>query len=305
MCCGGGHNSEVIGAYLAVLRRRRYSAKTLQTYGNALEHFVAFIGNARLQDVDAAQVEAWRLHLVKRGLAPASLEVFLRAARLLFNWLEETGQLFLNPCRDLVVPKYPRKLLPVPTQDEMMRLLARPNTALPLGLRDRALLETAYATGARRDELVRMTIFDPDLPASGGPGSGTVRIQGKGNKERVVPLGRHAAHWIQRYFEIARPRLAGNAIDQESLWIGWRAVAMSGQAMNVQVKRHAADAGIKMTVSLHALRRACATHMLQHGAHPLQIQMLLGHATMKHLSQYLRLSITDLKKMHQRSKPGK
>ena len=312
-----GHNSEVacpeshrrVSAYLAALKRRRYSPKTLQTYGNALEHFLAFLGDRRLQDVDGEQVEAWRLHLVDRRLAPASLEVFLRAVRLLFNWLEESGQLFLNPCRGLIVPKHPRRLLPVPTEEDIRKLLARPNLATPLGLRDRALLETAYATAARREELVRMSIFDPDLA------SGTVRVQGKGNKERVVPLGKHAAQSIERYLATARPRLAGNAIacrtkpwrslDQESLWIGWHGVPMTGNAMNVQLKRHAANAGIEMTLSLHALRRACATHMLAHGAHPVQIQMLLGHASMRHLSQYLRLTITEIKAMHQRSKPGR
>lgn len=312
MCFCRDHNSTLIDAYLAALKRRRYSAKTVQTYGNALGHFTSFLaaeGVEELQDVSAATVEAWRLRLVDRGLAPASLEVFLRAVRLLFNWMEESGQLFLNPCCDLVVPKHPRKLLPVPTEEQIGRLLARPNTASPLGLRDRALLETAYATAARRDELVRMTIFDPDLTSK------TVRIQGKGSKERVVPLGRHGAQWIERYLNTARPRLAGNAIacrtkpwrslDQEALWIGWHAVPMTGNAMNVQLKRHAASAGVEMSVSLHSLRRACATHMLQHGAHPVQIQMLLGHATLKHLSQYLRLTITEIKAMHEKSKPGK
>ena len=119
MCFCSGHNDRFIGPYLAALKRRRYSAKTLQTYGNALKNFTSFLaaqGIDGLHDVSADTVEAYRLHLIERGLAPASLEVFMRSVRQLFNWMEKTGQLFENPCRALVVPYPTRKLLPVPTE---------------------------------------------------------------------------------------------------------------------------------------------------------------------------------------------
>lgn len=302
MCFCSDRNSELVAAYLAALKRRRYSAKTLQTYGNALQNFTFFLVAQRIEelhDVSAETVEAYRLHLIGRGLAPASLEVFMRAVRLLFNWMEETGQLFLNPCRSLIVPNPGRKLLPVPAEGDIRKLLAQPNVSTPKGTRDRALIEVAYASGARREELVRMTIFDPDMKAQ------TVRIQGKGNKERVVPLGRHAVHWLKQYLDHARPKLLAGQIDQEALWLGNSGTPQGGQSMNLQVKTHARAAGTSVPVTLHALRRACATHMLQRGAHPVQIQMLLGHATMRHLSQYLRLSIRDIKAMHEKSRPGK
>ena len=302
MCFCSSRNSELMDAYLSALKRRRYSVKTLQTYGNALQQFTSFLaaqGIDELHDVSAETVEAYRLHLIDRRLAPASLEVFMRAVRLLFNWMEETGQLFLNPCRSLVIPNPGRKLLPVPTEEDIRKLLAQPNVSMSKGTRDRALIEVAYASGARRDELVRMTIFDPDLNAQ------TVRIQGKGSKERVVPLGRHAVHWLKQYLDHARPKLLGGKIDQEALWLGNSGTPQGGQSINLQVKTHARAAGISVPVTLHALRRACATHMLQRGAHPVQIQMLLGHATMRHLSQYLRLSIRDIKAMHEKSRPGK
>jgi integrase/recombinase XerD len=302
MCFCSDRNSELVGAYLAALKRRRYSAKTLQTYGNALQNFTSFLAAEQvetLQDVSAETVEAYRLHLMERGLAPASLEVFMRAVRLLFKWMEETGQLFLNPCRSLIVPNPGRRLIPVPTEEDIRKLLAQPNVSTAKGTRDRALIEVAYASGARREELVRMTIFDPDLKAQ------TVRVQGKGSKERVVPLGRHAAHWLKQYLDHARPKLLAGKIDQEALWLGNSGTPQGGQSLNLQVKVHARAAGTSVPVTLHALRRACATHMLQRGAHPVQIQMLLGHATMRHLSQYLRLSIQDIKAMHEKSRPGK
>lgn len=302
MCFCRGRNDELMDAYLATLTRRRYSAKSVQTYRYALGNFTSYLAAAGIddvQDVDAETLEAYRLHLVERGLASASLEVFMRSVRLWFNWLEETGQLFLNPCRSLVVPKPGRKLLPVPTEEDIRKLLAQPNVATPKGIRDRALIEVAYASGARREELVRMNIFDPDAKAQ------TVRIQGKGRKERVVPLGRHAVHWLKQYLDHARPKLLAGKIDQEALWLGNSGAPQGGQSMNLQVKTHAQAAGTSVPVTLHALRRACATHMLRHGAHPVQIQMLLGHATMRHLSQYLRLSITDIKRMHEKARPGR
>jgi len=287
--------------YLAALTRRRYSPKTVQTYGMALKDFTSFLavsGIQRPQDVSAENVEAYRLHLVDRGLADASLEVFLRAVRNLFNWLEASGALFLNPCRAMVVHKSRRKLPQVPSEDDIRRLLAQPDTSTNKGMRDRAMIEVAYATGARRDELVRMTIFDPDLQAR------LIRIQGKGSKERMLPLGKHAVHWLQQYLTHARPKLLAGRIDQEALWLGNSGRPQGGQSMNLQVKTHARAAGIEMRISLHALRRACATHMLQHGAHPVQIQILLGHATLKHLSQYLRLTIQEIKAMHAQARPG-
>jgi len=288
--------------YLADLKRRRYSKKTVQTYGMPLKDFISFLAAREIhtpQDVSADQVEAYRLHLIERRLAPASQDLFLRAVRNLFGWLEATGALFLNPCRELVIHKRPSHLPIVPSEADIRRLLAAPNTATPKGCRDRALLEVAYSTGARRDELCRMTIFSADLPAA------QIRIQGKGKKERMLPLGKHAVHWLEHYLTHARPKLVAGRIDEEALWLGNGGKPQGGQAMNLQVKTHARAAGIEMRITLHALRRACATHMLSHGAHPVQIQMLLGHATLKHLSQYLRLSITEIKAMHAKTKVGK
>ena len=290
-----------VAEYLAALTRRRYSPKTVQTYGLALRDFASFLaasGVQRPQDVSGEDVDAYRLHLVDRALADASLEVFLRAVRNLFNWLEASGRLFMNPCRGLLVHKHRRKLLAVPSEDDIRRLLAQPDISTPKGMRDRAMLEVAYATGARRDELVRMTFFDPDMQSQ------LIRIQGKGSKERVAPLGRHAVHWLQEYLTHARPKLLAGRIDEEALWLGNSGRPQGGQSMNLQAKTHARSAGIEIPVTLHALRRACATHMLQHGAHPVQLQMLLGHATLKHLSQYLRLSIQEIKAMHAQARPG-
>jgi integrase/recombinase XerD len=189
--------------------------------------------------------------------------------------------------------------LPVPTEAELARLLAQPDITQPVGIRDRALLEVAYGCGLRRGELVRLTIFDPDFQR------GTLRVLGKGRKERIVPLGRQALHWLKRYLQHARPKLLGGRLNEEALWISGKHRPLGGMGMRQQLWEYSKRAQIKTLMCLHSLRRACATHMLRHGAHPVQIQMLLGHASLKHLSQYLEVTITDLRKTHRQSKPGK
>ena len=314
----GDHSHSVIEAYLKALKRRRYSPKTIATYRYPLTLFASFlvetkgrdpgprrgVGTApvRLQDVTRDDLAAWRLDLIERGLADASLEVFLRAGRNLFNWMEAEGMLFDNPAAALKTPKYERKLLPVPSEAELRRLLAQPAVTTPVGIRDRAILEVGYCCALRREELARLTLRDPDFLQK------TLRVLGKGSRERMLPLGEEAFTWLRRYVEDARPALLGRnaaAAALDVLWISTDGKPFGGQGISVMLKKYGRAAKLSVNITPHSLRRACATHMLQRGAHPVQIQMLLGHATMRHLAQYLRLTITDIKRMHAQSRPGK
>jgi integrase/recombinase XerD len=197
------------------------------------------------------------------------------------------------------MPKRTKGILQVPTEAEMKRLLAQPNVLRPIGLRDRALFEVAYGCGLRRGELERLTIFDPDLQ------QGTLRVLGKGRKERIVPLGSQAVHWLRKYLKHSRRKLLKGKVDLEALWISTQARALGGFAIRQQLYVYVKKAKIETPMNLHSLRKACVTHMLAHGAHPVQIQMLLGHADLRHLSQYLNVTITDLKQAHKRTRPGK
>jgi integrase/recombinase XerD len=289
------------GEYLASLTLRRFSPRSVSLYRRALRDFLfhlADTGRERAQDITPEDLENYRLALVQRNFAPASLEVYLRTVRQFFAWLEVNQKLFANPAAGLIIPQPPRKLLPAPTEEQVRQLLAQPNVATACGIRDRALLETAYATGARREELCRLTVFDADLD------NRRLRVLGKGNKERVLPLGRHAVQWLQRYLTQARPRLLKEKLDEPALWIDLHGKQLAYETFQQIITRHSQAAGIEPAISPHALRRACATHMLRHGAHPLQLQMLLGHATLKTLSQYLRLTLTELQQTHQQSNPG-
>jgi len=313
MCVESDHSHRVIEAYLKALKRRRYSARTIATYRYPLTLFASFSAAraaclraphrqvVRLQDVGRDDLAAWRLDLVERGLADASLEVFLRAVRNLFNWMEAEGMLFDNPADALKTPKYERKLLPVPSEVELRRLLAQPAVTTPVGIRDRALMEVGYCCALRREELARLTLRDPDFLQR------SLRVLGKGSRERMLPLGEEAFTWLRRYVDDARPALLGRNADAAALdilWISTDGKPFGGQGISVMLKKYGRASKLSVNITPHSLRRACATHMLRNGAHPVQIQMLLGHATMRHLAQYLRLTIREIREMHRKSRPG-
>ncbi|MFQ5592487.1 MAG: tyrosine-type recombinase/integrase, partial [Phycisphaerae bacterium] len=264
-----------------------------------LERFIQTRGCERLQDITAADLEDYRLHLVNRDFAPASLCRYLRTVRQFFAWLEEHQHLFLNPAADLTLPAVPPKLLAVPSEEEMTRLLAQPNINTLCGLRDRALLETLYATGARREEMNRMNTAHLDLD------NRTVRVMGKGRRERMLPLGTQASDWLGRYLKTARPKLLRGNDEEPALWIDRHGHRLAYAMFPQIVRQHARQASLSTHLTPHSIRRACATHMLRHGAHPLQLQLLLGHSSLRHLSQYLRLSITDLQRAHAQTNPGR
>ena len=286
--------------YLVSFRTRNYSPKTVSIYTYALKRFVDFLGReglSRMQDVGRDDLRCYRLYLQEREYENTSIEVFLRAVKQFLGYLEKEQHIFLNPADGLVLHRSQRKLMPVPSEEDIEKLLQHPNTATSVGMRDRALLETAYGTGARLGELHSMTVARLHLS------DGTTRLHGKGNRERVVPLGRMAVEWLEGYMTEARPKLLGSRVCDE-LWIGQGGEPLGYMGVRCVVLAHARGAGIAPPIGPHALRRACATHMLRNGADPIQIQHLLGHASLKTLSHYLRVTIADLQSAHQKTRPA-
>ena len=300
-------NHPFVKDYIAHLRGLRYQPKTISRILYAIRMLFDWLYQYRecsaesipLQDLTPMDIEQFQVHQSRRGIAASTADYILADNRQFFQFLENTQRVFISPMSTIVIPRTPRGLHPVPTEEEMTHLLAAPDTSQPTGIRDRALLETLYSTGVRMGELLRMTLFDPDLD------KGTVRVLGKGQKERVVPLGKQALVWIRQYLKVVRPKLLKQQLDVHQLWLGAYGTVLKKSRVDQIIKVHAAAAHIKTPVSSHALRRACATHMLRNGAHPVQIQLLLGHATLNTLSQYLQVTITDMKKMHAQSKPGR
>lgn len=285
--------------YLNAMSTQSYSPSSVVHYRMTLNRLLSFLserGRKRAQDVTAEDLEAYRLNLVGRDFADKSVHAFLRVVPQFFGCLEAGQVIFTNPAADFQLPKLAYRFVPVPDEKEIMRLLEQPDVSTPVGLRNRALLETAYATGARREELGNLTLDRLNLAKQ------TARLFGKGRKERVVPLGKHATHWLSRYLKEARPQfLQGRT--ETALWISSIGRAMLGKDVAKRITEAGKAANLKL--SPHTLRRACATHMLRRGAHPILIQELLGHTGGHSLKHYLRLTLDDLKKTLKQSKPGR
>jgi integrase/recombinase XerD len=284
-------------AYLASLAH--YDPETRKGIGMVLNRLLAFLRerNRRVPDTTQADLEELRI-LFCQQLAESTRETYIGNVKRFYRWLKQTHRLFFNPAAGLVIPRRERPLPQVPTEEEIARVLAQPDLSKLWGLRDRAMLEVLYSTGARRAELARLTLDDVDL------GNGTVRLFGKGKKERIVPVGRMAVHWLRRYLAEARPQQAGKHAGN-ALWLGKRRKGIGPQMVAVNLRLYARKAGLSPAFfSPHAFRRACATHMLRHGAHPMMLHQLLGHSSLKTLRPYLRLTIQDLIETHHHSVVG-
>ncbi|MBF0433418.1 MAG: tyrosine-type recombinase/integrase [Fibrobacteria bacterium] len=284
------------------LAAKNYSKQSISGYGNALKYFGRYLsesGTNQVSDVTYEHLCLYRQYLQEKGLALATVDVYLRSIRGLFNYLEKTGQIFLNPVDKLTTPNYKRGLMPVPSEKEVKLLLMQPDQATKTGIRDRAIIEMLYSSGARLSELTGMDTWHVNIR------QGCARIFGKGKKERIVPLGKQAVLWIKIYLKDARPQLRNIRLDERALWLGGRGGRLHPQIIQRLLQEYSLKAKISPTITVHSLRRACATHMLQNGAHPVQIQLLLGHATLETLGQYLEATIVDLHKMHKSSRPGK
>lgn len=249
------------------------------------------LADARAEDMRA--YFAATLEMGQRPRTAARLRASLRrfyAYGVREHWFE------VDPMQGIAAPKIGRGLPKSLTEDEVERLLAAPATATPIGLRDRAMLETLYATGVRVSELVNLRLLQLDLNA------GFVRVIGKGDKERLVPLGEEASTWLQRYLREARAAILKRRVSND-LFPGVRGHAMSRQAFWQLIKRYALRAGIGKSLSPHTLRHAFATHLLNHGADLRVVQLLLGHADLSTTQIYTQVARERLKVLHARHHP--
>jgi integrase/recombinase XerD len=189
-------------------------------------------------------------------------------------------------------PRFPKAL----SEADVEALLAAPDVAAALGLRDRAMLETLYATGLRVSELVGLKIFEANLAA------GVVRVLGKGSKERLVPLGEEAVHWLQQYLALSRKKLMGKRAS-DALFVTGRGAGMTRQAFWHLIRRYGARAIPGRKLSPHVLRHAFATHLINHGADLRVVQLLLGHADISTTQIYTHVARERLKQLHAKHHP--
>ena len=193
-------------------------------------------------------------------------------------------------------PKLPRTLPKVLTVEEVERLISAPDLSTPQGLRDRAMLETLYATGMRVSELVRLTFAQLNLSA------GFVRVYGKGSKERLVPLGDLAREYLERYLKEARPLLARGQ-DSPFIFLNRKGRPLTRQRFWQIIKDYARMVGITKEISPHVLRHSFATHLLEGGADLRAVQMMLGHASLSTTQIYTHLDLRKLRDLHEKHHP--
>jgi integrase/recombinase XerD len=273
---------------------------TLGSYRSDLRHFAAWLEQARakpaLTDADAGDLQAYLQHRFQvKKTRPSTASRELSSLKRFYRYLLRCGLISGDPTLRIESPKQLRPLPKSLTEADVERLLAVPPED-PLGLRDKAMLETLYATGLRVSELVGLKISEVSLSMN------VVRIMGKGGKERLVPMGEEANEWITRYLNEARPALlAGRASD--ALFVTARGEAMTRQAFWYLIKRRAAQAGVNKVLSPHTLRHAFATHLLNHGADLRVVQMLLGHADISTTQIYTHVARERLQKLHQAHHP--
>lgn len=276
------------------------AANSLAAYRRDLEAFALWLETpaasglpapVALCGAEAAHIEAWfaSRHAETR---PSTANRRLAALRRFYAWALRERRSPRDPCLTLSAAKQPPRLPKTLSEAQVEALLRAPDTDTPRGLRDRAMLETLYATGLRVSELVGLRALDMSL------NEGVVRVvQGKGGKDRLVPLGAEAAHWISRYLAESRPALAGARVS-DALFVTARAEPMTRQAFWQIVKKYALAADIHAPLSPHVLRHAFATHLLNHGADLRVVQMLLGHADISTTQIYTHVARERLKALH-------
>jgi integrase/recombinase XerD len=237
------------------------------------------------------------LHGLPAPPRPATLRRLHSALHRLYDHLLQQGTISADPLRNIERPPAPQRFPKTLSEDQVVQLLNAPDTTSALGLRDRALIETIYATGLRVSELVGMKLFELSL------GDGVVRVFGKGAKERLVPLGDLAVDSLTRYLAEGRPALLKNR-SSDALFVTRRGGAMTRQAFWLLIKKYALRAGIPQArISPHTLRHAFATHLLNHGADLRVVQLLLGHADISTTQVYTHVARERLKQLHAKHHP--
>ncbi|MDP1644746.1 MAG: site-specific tyrosine recombinase XerD [Thiobacillus sp.] len=267
---------------------------TLAAYRRDLKAFGTWLEKERNHALNAAvagDVEAYLAWRFAGHAQPRSAARYTSALKRFYRYLLRENLIAADPTLNLDSPKLPRALPKTLTEADVERLLDSAGAGTTLDLRDRAMLETLYATGLRVSELVGLRLTAVNL------NDGVLRVTGKGNKDRLVPLGEEAVLWLRRYLADARPLLLEKHLS-DAVFVTSRGDGMTRQAFWYLIKRRARAAGITRPLSPHTLRHAFATHLLNHGADLRVVQMLLGHSDISTTQIYTHVARERMKQLH-------
>jgi len=288
--------------HLRALQARNYSIRTIDGRRRELGEFACWLhghGVDQPESVTPAILEQYRMWLDSHATRSASTQArALSAIRTLFHYLRAIGQVSTDPAEYLELPRLGTR---VPTAvlgaDEVERILAQPNVATRVGLRDRTIMETLFATGIRRNEIIRLNLEDVDFLQQR-----VVVHHGKGKRERMLPISQRALEWIQRYLEV-RPEPATPA-DRRVLFLPRRRQSMGGENLSKVISEYVRRAGVSKSASCHAFRATTATMMLEAGADIRFVQEMLGHVSIQTTQLYTRVSIGALQRVYTNTHPS-
>ena len=288
--------------FLAFLRiERNLSPNTVEAYEHDISRYLMFVGQRKgistPDDIKPGHIREYVRMLSDIYLRPVSIRRNLSAVRAYHTFLADEGFAATNPSELLESPKLPQSLPTVLTVHEVDRILSTIDHTKHLGTRDKAMLEMLYSAGLRVSELVSLRLIS--LLAN----RGWVRVFGKGSRERVVPLGSHAAKWIEQYLNEERPSLSKKRDRTDIIFLNHRGDPISRKGVWKIVRNYATAAGIKKPVSPHTLRHSFATHLLEGGADLRAVQEMLGHADISTTQIYTHLDTSYLKEVHRTYHP--
>lgn len=288
-------------AFCDYLRQERgLSEHTVQAYRRDLQHFQTWVGERALANWWELPLPKWSeylRYLREQGLASPSVARNLVAIKMFFRFLHMEGKVGLRSVELLTSPRLWQRIPFVLSPEAVEKLLAAPQAGDRFYYRDRAILEMLYATGARASEVARLQMTDVYLE------HGFCRCLGKGNKQRIVPLGRQAIAAVRTYLEEQRPILCRRRPDSPWLFVSRSGQPLSREMIWVLVKKYARRAGLTGKISPHTLRHSFATHLLERGADLRSVQEMLGHANLRTTQVYTHVDRQRLRAIHQKYHP--
>jgi len=289
--------TDLIDQFLdAVWVEQGLSENTLSAYRSDLQIFARWLTGKTLLDVESSDLSQFLASRYQQGIGNRSSARILSSLRRFYGYYIRENRINIDPTA-LIESPHIGKPLPISLSEHDVELLLNaPEVSNPHGFRDKAMLEMLYATGLRVSELVNLKFEQINFR------QGVVRIIGKGNKERLVPVGEEAMMWLENYMTSARASLLGER-QCDYLFVTNRADGMTRQAFWHIIKRHAKTAGINKELSPHTLRHAFATHLLNHGADLRVVQLLLGHSDLSTTQIYIHVARERLKDLHTKYHP--
>ncbi len=273
------------------------SQNTLSAYRQDISTFNKWLKTINLLEVTKVELLDYLAYRLKKGYSSRSTARSLSSLRALYNQLSNKYNLKENPTAEIDSPKLGHSLPKVISEEEVEKLINGPDTKEPIGLRDRAMLELIYACGLRVSELINLDLLNVNLR------QGVIRVIGKGEKERLVPMGEESLFWVSEYINKARGTLMVKDERESALFLSKRGSSMTRQAFWYRIKEYALKSEIKKNLSPHTLRHAFATHLLNHGADLRTVQLLLGHTSLSTTQIYTEVARHRMKELHNEHHP--